>query len=637
MRKFVVSLAAASLALSMLAQAIPAAAVTGYDSSYAGESAFVALAQGQSNEFQVFFANTGSTTWTVGTGTEVDLAACMSDKVTCNAQDPSDATWNTGWKSATRYATSTQSSVAPGAVATFKYTVTAPAGVTAGEYDFNGDLVLASTGEKIHPEGYYQAATVGSNSSGAATITSLTSSTNGDNTGSASGGYSVTIAGSGFTCTPAFPTVSFGTTTAAVTSCGTTQVVATAPSGAPGTVNVTVTNSGAAASNALAFTYKDTTKPTFQSFSVSGSLLTVVFSEPVCRRAGTDALTVTAGSDWSVNNVSGGGSGDPVLDDSIPACNAASDNGVTTAVLSLTNPMPNGAFVETTLNADPSGTATTNQNILDAAGNKASAPQSRQASATAPETTPPTITSVTGAVGATSITITFSEPVYCSGTWNPSGNVTLSDGNSSTVDPTTTGTFTTNTCGSTPTSADTSFAVNLGSALPADRTYTVKVVTAANDIQDVPGNDLASPASVTFTTGAGDFTPPTIVDARMVNNLGTTDFTEVGDSFSLTFSEPMNGTTTGTIQAQDQDGTIITPPGMTCSANVSCSWNTAVTTVTVTVIGTPLTTPTVGAAGSGSTPGMQIPFNITTLNGFADLQNNVPNVLGSSDRLVDYE
>src|SRR3954464_4069120 len=223
MRKFTVSLAAASLALSMLAQAIPAAAVTGYDSSYAGESAFVALAAGQSNEFQVFFANTGSTTWTVGTGTEVDLAACMSDKVTCNAQDASDATWNTGWKSATRYATSTQSSVAPGAVATFKYTVTAPAGVAAGEYDFNGDLVLASTGQTIHPEGYYQAATVGT-SGGAAAITSLTPSS-----GSASGGTTVTIAGSGFVCTPSFPTVNFGSTTAAVTSCGTAALTATSP------------------------------------------------------------------------------------------------------------------------------------------------------------------------------------------------------------------------------------------------------------------------------------------------------------------------------------------------------------------------------------------------------------------------
>ena len=57
MRKISVAVTAAALAVSMLAAAIPAAAVTGYDSAYAGESAFVTLAPGQSNEFQVFFAN----------------------------------------------------------------------------------------------------------------------------------------------------------------------------------------------------------------------------------------------------------------------------------------------------------------------------------------------------------------------------------------------------------------------------------------------------------------------------------------------------------------------------------------------------------------------------------------------------
>jgi len=174
----------------------------------------------------------------------------------------------------------------------------------------------------------------------------------------------------------------------------------------------------------------------------------------------------------------------------------------------------------------------------------------------------------------------------------------------------------------------------MSSALPADRTYVLTLTPEANEIQDIVGNDLASPSSFTFTTGAGDFTPPTMVDSRMVNNLLTTDFTEVGDSFSTTFSEPMNGTTTGTIQIQDQDGTVFT---LTCgTGNVSCTWNTAVTTVTVTVT-TAIVPPAVGQPGAGSTPGMQIPFNITTLNGFADLQGNVPNVLGSPDRLVDYE
>lgn len=621
MRKIAVAFTAVTLALSMLAQAVPAAAVSGYDSAYAGESAFVSLAPGQSNEFQVFFANTGATTWTRGTTSQVDLAACLADKVTCNAQDATEATWNSGWLSATRYATTAQTSVAPGSIATFRYTVMAPAGVAAGTYRFNGDLVLSTTGEKIHPEGYFQDATVGAGS-GAATISSLTPST-----GSANGGTSVTIAGSGFVCTPAFPSVAFGANLASVTSCGTTALTATSPAGAVGSVNVTVTNSGSTASNPLTYTYVDTTHPQFLSFTATGTLVMVTFSEAVCRDV------AFAAADWQVLNVSAPGL-NPVLSDSIPACNTARDNGVTTATLQITTALPNGSFVETTLTnatADTDG-ASANNGINDAANNGTLAPQARQATATAPETTRPTITAISGAVGATSLTITFSEPIYCTG-FVPATMITLTDNNTATTDPSVTG-FGTNVCGTTPTTADGSFSVTLGSSLPADRTYVVTIdQTAANQIQDIVGNDLADPTSFTFTTGAGDFTPPTMVDARMVNNLLTTDFTETGDSFSTTFSEAMNGTTTGTLQIQDQDGTVFT---LTCGGNVSCSWNTAVTTVTVTLTAT-ITPPIVGAPGAGSTPGMQIPFNITTLNGFADLQGNVPNVLGSADRLVDYE
>ena len=182
----------------------------------------------------------------------------------------------------------------------------------------------------------------------------------------------------------------------------------------------------------------------------------------------------------------------------------------------------------------------------------------------------------------------------------------------------------------------------MGTALPADTTYTLTLTPEANEIQDVVGNDLANPSSISFTTGAADFTPPTLVDARVTNNLGTTDWgynntggTELGDAFSLTFSETMNGTAsaaaTGTINAQDQDGTVIQ---FTCGTNVSCLWNATVTGITVTVTGALAPTP---ATAIGTTPGMQIPFNITTMNGFTDLQGNVPNVLGSPDRLVDYE
>jgi len=124
-----------------------------------------------------------------------------------------------------------------------------------------------------------------------------------------------------------------------------------------------------------------------------------------------------------------------------------------------------------------------------------------------------------------------------------------------------------------------------------------------------------------------------MIDARMANNLITTNFGDVGDSFTLTFSEKMNGSTTGTIEAQDQDGTTMAATSgnlMTCGGNVSCTWDTAVTTLTVTVN-------TTIATSNGTTPGMQIPFNITALNGINDVAGNPPNVLGSSDRLVDFE
>jgi hypothetical protein len=620
MRKIVTAVSAAALSLSMLAQAVPALAVAGYDSAYAGESAFVNISPGQTLNFQVFFANTGTTTWTRGTSTQVDLAACLEDKTTCNAQDASEASWNSGWLSSTRYASTTQTTTAPGALGTFSYNITAPVGVTAGTYRFNGDLVLSSTGEKIHPEGYYQDATVGGGG-GAATITSLT-----PNSGSTGGGTSVVIAGSGFVCTPAFPAVSFGGTNAAVVSCGSTSVTATSPAHAAGATTVTVTNSGSAASNGLTYTFVDTSSPTFTGVTVTGNLATVTFSEPVCRDV------AFAAGDWTVNNVSSAVA-NPVTTDSIPACTAARDNGVSTAVLQLTNPMPNGAFVEATLN-DTAPVDGENSSIADAAGNGAAAPQSRQTTATAPETTAPTITSVTGNVGATSLTINFSEPVQCTGiTFGPE-DITLDDSNAATTDPTVTGAGT-NTCGASPTTADSSFSVTLSSALPADRQYTLTMTPEANQLQDIVGNDLANPSSILFTTGAADFTPPTIIDARMSANGGTSDFTEPADAFTLTFSEVMtdgDDATNGpnSISLQDQDGTTLT---LACDGvDASCIWNTAGTMVTVTLVA--------GSTGAGgTTPGMQIPFNVTTLSGaaYTDTQANAVNVLGSSDRLVDFE
>lgn len=150
----------ALVALCLAYAPTPALAVTGYDSAYSGESAFVNISPGETAAFQVFFSNTGTLTWTKGGDTQVDLAACLADKVTCPAQDPTDSTWNSGWLSATRYATTTQAAVAPGTLATFAYNIKSPSDSTAGTHRFNGDLVVSSSGARIHPQGYYQDATV---------------------------------------------------------------------------------------------------------------------------------------------------------------------------------------------------------------------------------------------------------------------------------------------------------------------------------------------------------------------------------------------------------------------------------------------------------------------------------------------
>jgi len=290
------------------------------------------------------------------------------------------------------------------------------------------------------------------------------------------------------------------------------------------------------------------------------------------------------------------------------------------------------------------GTSTTrNQDFQDVAGNTASATQSRQATATAPETTKPQVASAQGAVGSTTITLTFSESIYCTAFTFDATDISITDGNASTTDPIAAGAGT-NACGSSPTTADASFSFLTNIALPADRTYTITLTPETTEIRDIVGNVLGDSSgtacntpvttcTVTFTTGAGDFTPPTMVDARMANNLTTTDFADIGDSFTLTFSEVMNGVTTGNIGIQDQDGTTAT---IVCSAaaganQASCTWNTAVTTITVTLTG--LLSP----IATGTTPLMQIPFNVTTLTALQDLQGNPPNVLGSADRLVDFE
>ena len=349
-------------------------------------------------------------------------------------------------------------------------------------------------------------------------------------------------------------------------------------------------------------------RPVYSGLSVSGSLAVATFSKPVCREIPWSP------SDWTVTI---NGMPTPVLGDNLPFdC----DDAVSAASVQLIAEAPPGALVIMTLNMS-GGMA-----ITDINGQPTAAPQTQTATASAPETIRPTIASASASVGSTTVTINFSEPVYCIGLSFDASDVLIDD-TTSTTDPVVVGVGS-NSCGSTPGTADTSFSVATSTAFPADRTFTITFVTEVNEIQDIAGNDLFSPSTVTFTTGPADFTPPTIVDARMVNNVASTDFADPGDSFNMTFSETM-ASFVHMITIQDEDGTLLT---VDCGPVfvASCTWNTATTTLTATLMQSI-------PANGGTTPGLQIPANITSLLGFSDLQGNAPSVLGSADRLIDFE
>ena len=158
--------AAISMALTFFAMALPAAAVVGFDSKYTAESDFVAINPGETKQFVVIFRNTGTLGWQKGSSSQVDLAQCCP----YNSPTPNSA-WNPGtWQDNMSYTTHTADFIAPGQDATFAYSIHAPGNQASGTYRFAGDLAKHDTREMIHPEGYYQEATI---SGGAAAPTLL--------------------------------------------------------------------------------------------------------------------------------------------------------------------------------------------------------------------------------------------------------------------------------------------------------------------------------------------------------------------------------------------------------------------------------------------------------------------------------
>ena len=145
------------------ATAAPAENPPGFDAAFGGESAFLALHRGDTGTLQVFFANTGSTSWAKGAATEVSLGICVDTPAPqfyrCNVLSPY-ADWAVNWTSARIYATQNQVLISPGTVGTFIYSVKVPADAAFGDYYFRGELIHRATATPIHPVGYYQLVTV---------------------------------------------------------------------------------------------------------------------------------------------------------------------------------------------------------------------------------------------------------------------------------------------------------------------------------------------------------------------------------------------------------------------------------------------------------------------------------------------
>jgi len=424
-------------------------------------------------------------------------------------------------------------------------------------------------------------------------------------------------------------------------------------------VNVTVTNAGAGASNALLFTFQDTTAPTLKQLNAAGgtSTVEVVFSETVCLNAdytAADWVVTVNGNGNTVTTVQRAQGTDLTSSTATTLCNGTktptpSPRGGTAAStatsfsaveLGLTTPITQGDFITVTATCNtaspPDALSPCSQispsaagKTQDLAGNVMQSAQTVTGTAIG-DTTKPSISSTT-TVDSTNIRLTYSEPVTCNNSAAAAAQFTI----------TTAGTSFAATSISCVTTSSGATRVTLTTAPTQDVsaggfvTYVEDATIAANRIHDLAGNNAVSPQTISFSAIAAA-TPPVITDAHVTNNIGSTDWGDsTSDAFSLTFNEAMNTTTAGvSIQVSDNDPTTVkTSATLSCGSGagtVTCVWNTAATVLTVTSNGgLSVSSPT------GTTPGLQLPLTITATTGLKDTDDGVAPNLSASDKTID--
>lgn len=608
MRRIVTAITAATLAFSLVAQAAPADAAAGFDSAYAGESAFLTLRGGDLGTFTVFFVNTGTTTWVRGTTSQVDLAVCLENKVTCDISSPTTAGFKNNWLSSTRYATHTQTSVAPGQAGTFTYNIRVPLTAAAGTYTFNGALVVSATGADVHNEGYYQAATVAVLTQ-SAQLTSLS-----PDEGTVSGGDNVVITGEGFLCAPA-PTVTFGTPTATILSCGATSLtVVSPPASQAGEVGVIVTNSAAGASNKLTFTYVDDVPPTFDEITVESQTVTLTFSEPVCANA-----TLADPTDISIKV---NGSQADWLASSITAPECGTDSAEQTFTVQID---PADVSVFEGDNVSVTITSTGADEIEDAAGNTMERARTRSATAAA-DVAPPTMTEAE-ATDDNTLVVTWDEGVDC-GDADAKAAFTFK--------PESGGTETaTNVVCNTTEEVTLTFGANTFDV--GDKgvlTYDPGDIDAADRVEDATGN-TADGQSIDITP----LSAPIITSAKATDVSGFTAVT--GDKIELVFDREMTDTNVTTMQLLLTDGndtSLILACGNDFDTDdgrigATCAWNGDSDSVEITLGEDTTSSGDVGTEGGFT--GLQWPATIEDQIGWTSAADIDLDIDGSTDLKIE--
>ena len=229
-----------------------------------------------------------------------------------------------------------------------------------------------------------------------------------------------------------------------------------------------------------------------------------------------------------------------------------------TVTLTPTSPLANGTLYMLTIVGGSSG-------VKDLAGNPLATnifSSFTTVAAAPPDTTPPTVVSVsplgasTGVAINSPVIVTFSEPL------NPasvsSSTIQLRDPNNNLVAATVSYNAGNNTATLTPTNP-----------LANGTLYMLTVVGGTGGVTDLAGNDLAANVFTSFTTVAAappvDTTPPTVVSVSPVS--GSTGVA-TGASVTVTFSEPLNPTSVSSNTIQLRNSSFILVPA-TVSYNAS--------------------------------------------------------------------